>query len=96
MANTHIHLDDINVLEEYRHKLEHWKRELYRLNDEIRIYHDSLEQDKRWYGHSHVQFWETHIGSIYNQHFQPVAEKLDVAQRDLHQLQSKAEELGIR
>lgn len=96
MANTYIHLDSVDTLEEYRHKLEAWKRELYRINDEMRNFHNSLEQDQRWYGHSHTEFYEDNIGEIYDKFFQPAAEAYDEAQEALRKLQVRAEEIGIK
>ena len=96
MANAYIHLDSVHTLEEYRHKLQDWKERLYALNNEMRIYHESLEHDQRWYGQSHSEFWENHIGSIYNKHLQPVAETLMEGRDALVKLQSRAEELGIK
>lgn len=95
MANAYIHLDSIDTLEQYRHKLEDWKRRLYALNDEMRNYHNSLEQDQKWYGQSHGEFHENCISQIYNKNFQPAAEAMDEGQKFLRNLQSRAEELGI-
>ena len=96
MANAYIHLDSIDTLEQYRHKLEDWKRRLYALNDEMRGFHNSLEQDQKWYGQSHSEFYENCISPIYNKHFQPTAEALDEGQKFLRNLQNRAEELGIK
>jgi hypothetical protein len=96
MANAYIHLDSIDTLEQYRHKLEDWKRRLYALNDEMRNFHNSLENDQKWYGQSHSDFFENCIEPIYNKYFQPSAEALDEGQTFLRTLQSKAEELGIK
>jgi molecular chaperone GrpE (heat shock protein) len=95
MANTYIHLDSIDTLEEYRNKLEDWKRKLYKINDEMRNYHNSLEQDQRWYGQSHTEFYED-ISTIYDKYFQPAAEAYDEAQNVLRKLQVRAEEIGIK
>ena len=46
MANAYIHLDSVDTLEQYRHKLQNWKERLYALNNEMRNYHNSLEQDQ--------------------------------------------------
>lgn len=97
MANAYIHLDSIDTLEQYRHKLESWKRDiLYKLNDEIRLYHDGLQQDQRWYGQSHEEFKEKYVDPIYNKYLQQAAELLDEGQNYLRTLQIRAEELGIK
>lgn len=96
MANAYIHLDSIDTLEQYRHKLEDWKRRLYAINDEMRNFHNSLEQDQKWYGLSHGEFYENCISPIYSKHFQPTAEALDEGQKFLRNLQNRAEELGIK
>ena len=69
---------------------------MYSLNDEMRSYHNSLEQDQKWYGQSHSEFYENTISTIYNKNFQPAAEAMDEGQQFLRQLQSRAEELGIK
>lgn len=97
MANTYIHLDSVDTLEQYRHKLESWKRDtIYQLFNQMRQYHEGLQQDQRWYGQSHEEFKEKFIDEIYNKHLQPVAEAFDEGQKFLRQLQSRAEELGIK
>lgn len=96
MANAYIHLDSVDTLEQYRHKLQDWKERLYALNNEMRNYHNSLEQDQKWYGQSHSEFWENYIGPIYDKHFQPTAETLMEGRDFLVKLQSRAEELGIK
>jgi hypothetical protein len=97
MANAYIHLDSIDTLEQYRHKLESWKRDtLYKLADEIRLYHEGLQQDQKWYGQSHEEFKEQFADIFYNKFFQPAAELMDEAQKYLRNLQNRAEELGIK
>ena len=96
MANAYIHLDTVDTLEQYRHKLQDWKERLYALNNEMRNYHNMLEQDQQWYGKSHSEFWENYIGPIYGKHFQPTAEMLMEGRDFLVKLQSRAEELGIK
>lgn len=61
----------------------------------MRNYHNSLEQDQKWYGQSHSEFYENCISQIYNKDFQPAAEAMDEGQKFLRNLQSRAEELEI-
>lgn len=97
MANTYIHLDSVDTLEEYRHKLENWKREtIYKLWNEIRLYHESLEQDERWYGQSHGEFKEKFIDTFYDKYMQPLAQEMMDAKEFLQRLQVRAEEIGVK
>ena len=47
MANAYIHLDSVDTLEQYRHKLQDWKEKIYAIKAEMEHYHRSLEQDPR-------------------------------------------------
>lgn len=97
MANTYIHLDSVSTLEEYRSKLDSWKRDtIYQMWNQIRQYHEALEQDQRWYGQSHEEFKEKFIDPFYNKYMQPLAQEMTDAMDFLTKLQSKAEELGIK
>ena len=97
MANAYIHLDSVDTLEQYRHKLDSWKRDrIYQLWNEIRLFHEALQQDQRWYGQSHEEFKEKFVDPVYNQHLQPAAQLLTDAIDYLTKLQVKAEELGIK
>lgn len=97
MANAYFTLDSIDTLSQYRLQLEIWKREgLYELWNKMRAYHDSLEQDQRWAGQSHKEFYEEVLKPIYDKWFQPAAQAMDEGQQSLTKLQQKAEELGIR
>jgi hypothetical protein len=59
-------------------------------------YHQSLEQDQKWIGISHEDFYESFTKPIYDKYMQPIAEQIDEAKKTLRTLQSKAEELGIK
>jgi len=96
MANTYIHLDELRTLEEYRGKLDNWKHELYKIFKEMNHYHNSLEQDQRWYGQSHSEFYEDHISMIYDKFMQPAAFEFDEAKKILRQLEVRASEIGVK
>ena len=97
MSNAYIHLDSVETLSNYSGKLSDWKHKLYELFDEIRIYHQSLEVDQKWYGRSHDEFYEEHIKLIYEKFLQPAAQFIDEESLGkLRDLQVKAEELGVR
>lgn len=96
MANAYIHLDSVDTLEQYRHKLQDWKEKIYAIKAEMEHYHRSLEQDQKWFGKSHEEFYENFTKPIYDKHMQPVAEAMDEGKVFLRNLQSRAEELGIK
>lgn len=96
MANAYIHLDSVETLEQYRHKLQDWKERFYAIKAEMEHYHRSLEQDQKWYGRSHEEFYENFTKPIYDAYIQPMAETIEEAKTFLRNLQNKAEELDVK